>query len=123
YILGGAKEDIQRLLPRQFENPANPAASTFDPGSTVFGFHIELEFSDESLLSPLDIEPGCTAPGCGHRMRFWPVKDASGSVLANTWLVSVDMHRPATPNNPRDFFSNYDYNDETYLLQNTKPAP
>ena len=124
YILGGAKEDIQRVLPRQFENPANPAAATFDPGSTVFGFHIELEFSDESLLGPLDIEPGCQpVSACGHRMRFWPVKDSSGALVQNAWIVTVDMHRPATPGRPQDFFANYDYNDETYLIRNMMPAP
>jgi hypothetical protein len=124
YILGGAKEDIQRVLPRGYESPATQAANTFDPGSTVFGFHIELEFSDESLLGPLDIEPECQpVAACGHRIRFWPLKDASGSVRANTWIVSIDMHRPATPTDPKAFFSNYDYNDETYLVQNMKPAP
>ena len=56
-------------------------------------------------------------------MRFYPLKDASGSVLANTWIVTVDMHRPATAGRPQDFFSNYDYNDETYVVQNMKPAP
>jgi hypothetical protein len=122
YILGGAKEDIQRVLPRQFENPANPAAASFDPGAQQFGFHIELEFSDESLLAPADIEPWCTAGQvCGHRMRFWPVKDASGALVPNTWLVTVDMHVAASPGVP--FFSNYDYNDETYLVRNMMPAP
>jgi len=125
YILGGAKEDVQRVLPRQYENPANPAAGSFDPGAQAFGFHIELEFSDESLLDPaLDIEPGCQpVQDCGHRMRFWRVKDASGALVPNAWLVSVDMHRAAAPGHPEYFFSNYDYNDETYLVENMKPAP
>src|SRR5262249_52573337 len=124
YILGGAKEDIQRVLPRQFENPANPGAATFDPGSTVFGFHIELEFSDESFLGALDIEPGCQpVSACGHRMRFWPVKDSSGALVPNAWIVTVHMHRPATPGRPQDFFTNFDYNDETYLVRNMMPAP
>ncbi|HEY1904435.1 MAG TPA: hypothetical protein VGG91_00250, partial [Myxococcaceae bacterium] len=123
--------DIQRVVPRVFSDPKNPppdpnapAAGSFDPGTQQFGFHIELEFSDESLLGPLDIEPGCQpVAACGHRMRFWPLKDGSGAVVANTWIVSVDMHRPATAGRPQDFFSNYDYNDETYLLQNMMPAP
>ena len=124
YILGGAKEDIQRVLPRQFENPSNPAAATFDPGAQQFGFHIELEFSDESLLAPVDIEPWCTSGMvCGHRMRFWPLKDASGAVVANTWILSVDMHQAADPAHSVPFFSNYDYNDETYLVRNMMPAP
>jgi len=58
---------------------------------------------------------------CGHRVRFWPVKDASGAVVPNTWLVSIDMHQSAAPGVP--FFSNYDYNDETYVVQNMMPAP
>lgn len=124
YILGGAKEDIQRVLPRQFENPANPAAATFDPGSTVFGFHIDLEFSDESLLGPLDIAPWCQpVSACGHRMRFYPLKDSSGAVVPNAWIIGVDKHRAATPGRPQDFFANYDYNDETYLVRNMMPAP
>ena len=122
YIVGGAKEDIQRVLPRRYENPAEPAESSFEPGTTPFGFHIEQEFSDEALVGPLDIEPGCTGV-CGHRMRFWPVKDASGAVVPNTWIVSLDMHRAATAGRPQDFFANYDYNDETYLVRNMMPAP
>jgi HYDIN/CFA65/VesB family protein len=116
YILGGAKEDIQRALPRRYENNHVDAASgSFDPGSTVFGWHIEDEFSDESMAQQ---EPWCTAGQvCGHRIRFWPVKDASGATVQNTWLIAVDMHR----RNP--FFANYDFNDETYLVRNMMPAP
>jgi len=89
-----------------------------DPGTQQFGWHIEQEFSDESLLLPADIEPWCMAGQiCGHRMRFWPVKDAAGTVLPNTWLIAVDMHQ----RNP--FFSNYDFNDEAYVVRNITPAP
>src|SRR5262249_32844895 len=117
-ILNGAKNDIQRMLPQNFAGNG-PAAGSFDPKDKQFGFHIEAEFSDESLLGPLDIAPFCHAPqGCGHRMRFWPLKDASGTVVANAWIVSVDMHRAATQGHPENFFSNYDYNDETYLFEN-----
>jgi hypothetical protein len=122
-ILNGAKDDIQRMLPQNYDGNG-PAAGSFDPTDKQFGFHIEAEFSDESLLGPLDIVPNCTAQqGCGHRMRFWPLKDASGTVVPNAWIVSVDMHRPATPGHPENFFSNYDYNDETYLFENVMPAP
>jgi len=31
------------------------------------------------------------------------------------------MHQSAAPGVP--FFSNYDYNDETYVVQNMMPAP
>ena len=37
--------------------------------------------------------------------------------MANTYVMSIDWHVP-------DFStSNYDFNDETYYLQNIKPAP
>jgi len=121
YILGGAKEDIQRLLPRRFENPSQQATGSFDPGTGQFGWHIELEFSDDSMAEQ---EPWCmTGQVCGHRMRFWPVKDASGAVVPNTWLISLDMHQKADPANGVAFFANYDYNDETYLVRNMMPAP
>ena len=99
---------------------SQPASGTFDPGAQQFGFHIELEFSDWTLAEQ---EPWCVAAGrtCGHRMRFFPVKDPSGAAVANSWLVTVDMHQAASPGVP--FFANYDYNDETYLVQNIMPAP
>jgi len=120
YILGGAKEDIQRLLPRRFENPSQQAIGTFDPGGQQFGFHIELEFSDETMA---ENEPWCASAGkvCGHRMRFWPVKDGAGATVPNTWIVAVDMHLRASPG--VQFFANYDFNDETYVVRNMMPAP
>lgn len=120
YILGGAKEDIQRLLPRRYEDPSQQATGSFDPGTQQFGFHIELEFSDPTLAEQ---EPWCISAGrlCGHRMRFWPMKDETGATVANAWIVSVDMHQSASPGVP--FFANYDYNDETYLVRNIMPAP
>jgi hypothetical protein len=118
FILSGAIEDIQRLLPRRMDH-SQPAAGTFDPGTQQFGFHIELEFSDNSLAEQ---EPWCVQAGrlCGHRVRFWPLRNASGGV-ANSWIISIDMHRAAAPGVP--FYANYDYNDETYLVQNMMPAP
>jgi HYDIN/CFA65/VesB-like, Ig-like domain len=122
YILGGAKEDIQRLLPRRYENPMQQATGTLtpDPGTQQFGFHIELEFSDPSMAEQ---EPWCVTDGrpCGHRMRFWPVKDGSGGTVPNTWIVAVDMHLAASPGVA--FFANYDFNDEVYLVRNMMPAP
>ncbi len=123
FILDGSKKDIQRFLPRNF-NENGTAAGTFDPKDKQFGFHIEAEFSDVTLLSPLDIDPNCKqGQVCGHRMRFWPLKDAGGNLIPNSWIVSVDMHRSATQGRPQDYFSNYDYNDETYLFENMMPAP
>src|SRR4029079_17354200 len=80
FILAATEPDIQRLLPRRMSNVNEPATGTFDPGAQQFGFHIELEFSDPTMAEQ---EPWCITAGrlCGHRMRFWPVKDASGGVV------------------------------------------
>jgi len=125
YLMGAAKEDVQRVLPRDYENPSRAATSVFDPGSKVFGWRVEHEYSDETLQQQ---EPTCPAPPatlfpccpsgqlCGHRVRFWPIKVADGTVVPNTYVMSIDWH-------VSDFStSNYDFNDETYYLQNIKPA-
>ena len=124
--MGAAKEDVQRVLPRDYDVPTRAATSTFDPGTKVFGWQVEHEYSDEKFQQQ---EPACPTDGgtrfpccpagvtCGHRVRFWPVKLADGTVVANTYLMSIDWHVD-------DFStSNYDFNDETYFLQNIKPAP
>ncbi len=126
YLMGASKEDVQRVLPRDYEDPSRPATSTFDPGTKVFGWRVEQEYSDEKLQQQ---EPACPTDGgtlfpccpagvtCGHRVRFWPIKLADGTVVPNTYVMSIDWHVP-------DFStSNYDFNDETYFLQNIKPAP
>ena len=48
YVLLGALEDVQRVLPRT-RNHSGPNYATFDPGSTVMGFRVENELSDDAL--------------------------------------------------------------------------
>jgi len=49
-------------------------------------------------------------------MRFWPVKNSSGTPVPNSYVMTIDWHVP-------DFVgSNYDYQDEVYLLDNIKPV-
>jgi len=78
------------------------------------GIRIENEFSDDSLQQQ---EPWCTpTQKCGHRMRFWPVKNSHGTPVPNSYVVTIDWHVP-------DFStSNYDYQDEIYLLDNIRPV-
>jgi hypothetical protein len=44
-------------------------------------------------------------------MRFWTVKDRTGAVVPNTYLMGMDYTG-----------INYDYNDNVYLISNVQPA-
>jgi len=113
FTLSGALEDVQRVLPRT-QDHSGPNYATFDPGSATIGFRVENELSDDSLQQQ---EPFCTPEEkCGHRMRFWPVKNSSGTPVPNSYVMTIDWH-------VSDFStSNYDYNDEVYLLDNVRPV-
>jgi HYDIN/CFA65/VesB-like, Ig-like domain len=113
FTLAGALEDVQRVLPRTRDH-SGPNYATFDPGAASIGFRVENELSDDSLQQQ---EPFCTpAQKCGHRMRFWPVKNSAGTPVPNSYVMTIDWHVP-------DFStSNYDYNDEVYLIDNIRPV-
>jgi hypothetical protein len=113
WTLSGALEDVQRVLPRTRDH-SGPNHATFDPGTKMIGFRVENELSDDSLQQQ---EPWCTPTDkCGHRMRFWPVKNSHGTPVPNSYVMTIDWHVP-------DFStSNYDYNDEVYLLDNIRPV-
>lgn len=99
--------DGQTLLPRR--DATLPAAGTFSP-SGVFGFKIDGEWSDPTKNNQTpDRNNGCSG-SCGHHVRFWPVKDRQGVLIANTWLMTMDYSG-----------INYDYNDNVYLITNIKP--
>jgi glucose/arabinose dehydrogenase len=110
-LLTSAGKDCQSLLPRR-SDLGGPATGSFSP-SGAFGFWVDsAESSDPTLNnSTPDVNNGCPGP-CGHHMRFWAVKDRNGTVIPNTWLMSMDYAG-----------INYDYNDNVYLISNMKPAP
>lgn len=101
--------DGQTFLPRKNGSTTLPAEGTFTPGTT-FGFKVDGEWSDPTKNNQTaDRNNGCPGP-CGHHVRFWPVKDRQGTLIPNTWLMSMDYSG-----------INYDYNDNVYLISNIKP--
>ena len=106
-------QDAQTFLPRKNGSTA-PASSSFTPSSTVFGFKVDSEWSDwRKNDGQKDLGNGCagTIPqDCGHHVRFWPVKDRSGTVIPNTYLMAMDYSG-----------INYDFNDNVYLISNIAP--
>ncbi len=98
-------DDGQSLLPRSTATGNPPAQASFSTNN-VFGFKIDGESSDDTLN--VQEQPG---GGYGHHVRFLPARDRSGNLIANTWLVVMDYQG-----------INYDYQDNTYLVSNMRPA-
>ncbi|GAA1844567.1 malectin domain-containing carbohydrate-binding protein [Microlunatus capsulatus] len=85
------------------------AQGVFNPAG-AFGLQIDGEWSDPTRNNAaVDVANGCLAP-CGQHLRTWAVRDRSGTIVRNTWLVAMDYSG-----------INYDYQDNVYLVTNMKP--
>ncbi len=108
-VLKHGKGDGQMILPRHENAKISAyAAGQFNPGDKSFGFIIEGKEVSDPKLNP---DPqGRT--GFGHFVRFWPAYDGEGKLIPNTYLMLHDYNRE---------FTNYDYNDNVFLVQNIVP--
>jgi len=105
-VLTHSPTDAQTLLPRVNGN-TGPAVGTFAPTSaTPFGFKINAEWSDPTL----NPRPSGQPQDQGHHVRFFPLRDRTGGVVRNTWLMIMDFAGV-----------NYDYNDNVYVISNMRP--
>jgi methionine-rich copper-binding protein CopC len=96
----------QTVLPLR-SGSSELATATFTPPPT-FGFRVSTDaWSDPTL----NAQGSCT-DGCGHFVRFWPVKDRDGQVVPNQYLMGMDYP-----------LGNYDYQDNIYLVENIAPDP
>jgi hypothetical protein len=100
----------QTIIPF-IDGGGGPAMGTFVPGDR-FGFRIDAqEWSDPTGNDKTpDFGAGCPGP-CGHHVRVWKLRDRSGAVVPNTYLMSMDYAG-----------INYDYQDNIYLISNITPA-
>ncbi len=96
--------DAQSLLPRSTASGNPLAFARFSTNNTI-GFYVDGESSDDTLN--VQEQPG---GGYGHHLRFYPAKDRSGNVMANTYIMGMDYNG-----------INYDYNDNMYLITNIAP--
>jgi hypothetical protein len=100
------KGNSQTFFPLEGNSSSLITSGAFKPGSGAFGFNVEgHEFSDPTLNDP--------TPGKGHFVRFWPAYDAEGKLIPNTYIILHDYNRE---------FTNFDYNDNIYLVENIKPV-
>jgi hypothetical protein len=110
-------DSYQTIFPVLDADPTVESAGSFAPGGS-FGIKINGERSDDTLnYRTTDINHGCPKP-CGHHMRFWPVRDASGAIVPNEWMMSMDYNGKTTG---QTFHVNWDFNDNVYLLGNLRP--
>jgi regulation of enolase protein 1 (concanavalin A-like superfamily) len=86
-----------------------PASGSFTPSGT-FGWYLDGERSDDSL-NTTDIN---SFGRSGHAVRFYPVRDAAGNLVPNTWLVVMDYQNTQ--------FDNFDYQDNMYVVSNMRPV-
>lgn len=100
--------DGQTLLPRldsTSSNPTAPAMGTFSPNTNPFGFKVDGNHSVQAF--------NANAIDAGHSMRFYQAKDLNGKIIPNTYILCHDYVGVS--------FSNYDYQDNIYIVSNVKP--
>ena len=106
-ILDQAKLSGQSIFPT---NAAGAWATGQFTTTNTFGFRLSgtagTEWSD-------DTKNTYHASGGGHHMRFFPVRDAIGTLVPNTYLALMDY---ASVN------ENFDFQDNVYVVSNVRPA-
>ncbi len=103
-----ARGDGQSVLPRKQSPLSSVASSSFRPGDVPFGFIVERDQYSDPTLNP--DRSGRT--GYGHYIRFWPARGGDGMIIPNTYIMVHDYNRE---------FTNYDYQDGVYLVENIVP--
>jgi fibronectin type 3 domain-containing protein/regulation of enolase protein 1 (concanavalin A-like superfamily) len=98
-----ATDDGQTLLPYK-TGTTTPATGTFSTTS-IFGFKVDAEYSDDSK--------NALKTGGGHHFRFYPLRDATGALIPNTYIMAMDYS-----NSPQ----NFDFQDNVYIVSNIRPA-
>ena len=102
-------------------NPPLAASSMagFDPGTQTFGIWVYTDQAtmkyDTGTVAYGDYNYSEDAPNLPanniHRMKVYPLKDAAGTTVANSYLVAIEEA------------ANGDYQDYVFVLGNAKVAP
>ena len=105
-ILGTGTDVGQTFFPNNSSGTA-VATGSFN-SSNDFGFEVlnPNTYSDDSLNTNDDAS--------GHLVRFYPVRTATGALVPNTYLLTIDY--------PTGADENFDFNDNVYLISNIHPV-
>ncbi len=95
----------QQLFPDAYgpDNTIVPAAASFSPAG-AFGFKVDGEYSDDTLNT--------TVGGAGHHFRFYPMRDQSGVLVPNTFIMAQDYGGET---------ANFDFQDGVFIVSNIRP--
>ncbi|MEM8872805.1 MAG: kelch repeat-containing protein [Planctomycetota bacterium] len=102
FLFRHAATDGQTLLPRH--SNGGPGYAEFTTNGN-FGFFADGSYSDEQFHDNLNNE---------HAWRFYAAKDRDGNIIPGAYIAAHD-YVGAT-------FTNYDYQDNVYLITNVKPV-
>lgn len=113
-ILHSIGQDTQSLLPRLNKNGSDgnfglPAEANIDPNG-IFNVTIANDCSNSNLNYPTDWNPA--TPGYVG-IRVWKLRNSAGQIVPNAYLMANDYLGKT---------SNWDYNDNLYVLTNVRPV-
>jgi hypothetical protein len=98
--------------------PAAGSSTTFDPGSAPFGVWVYSDQATQKYATGNAVngdydytEDALNAPANVHRVKTYPLKDATGASIAQNYLVAVEEA------------GNGDYQDYVFVLGNVNVAP
>lgn len=103
-----AGNEGQSFLPH-IQGSSSLAQMTFKPGTSKFGFKIDGEWSDDKKN-----QYRSASAGGGHHVRFFPVRDHNGNLIANTYFMVMDYSVAGS--------ENFDFQDAVYVISGIKPA-
>jgi hypothetical protein len=94
------------------------SSTTFDPGSAPFGLWVYSDQATQKYATGNAVngdydytEDALNSPANVHRVKTYPLKDATGASIAQSYLVAVEEA------------GNGDYQDYVFALQNVNVAP
>jgi hypothetical protein len=106
-ILSDPTREGQMFFPGA-TNGSTPGKASFSPGG-VFGWNVDGESSVDSQ-NTVDINQFSRS---GHAVRFFPLRDSGGNLVANTYIMALDYENST--------FDNNDFQDAVFIVQNIKP--
>ena len=109
--------DGQSILPRLDGSSTALARNTFDPGSNAFGVSVDQAWHSDEARNTKRSTSGTDGQ---HAFRFYAVRDRDGNIVPNTYIAAEDNVGDGGDGSYRG--SNFDYQDNVYLLTNVRPV-